>query len=586
MQEKIIVLKFGSSVLRHVGDIPTACHEIYRWYRDGYRVIAVVSALGDCTEELLARARELSSSPEGFATAELLATGERQSAALMGIALDRIGVRTRVLDPSVISLRTVGTALDGDPTSIDRDSVIKLFSEYDVLVLPGFFGHDADQRVSLLGRGGSDLSAVFLAGALDDAPCRLLKDVDGVYESDPADDAVESPAPHRFDHLSYDDALRVARPLIQPKAVEFAARRGLTVDIAALGQRHRTRINAGERAIGAPISSTPTRVVLLGLGTVGGGVLTHLRAMPAQFEVVGVVVRDATPSRAIAVSPARLITDPTAIHDLDFDVLVDTLSDAEQSTACIVHALSRGINVVTASKRAVNESQSRFREASRASGATLLYTAAVGGGTPMIEAVDRIRALEPIDSIDGVLNGTCNFLLHQLDQHRDWDDALSLAQSFGFAEADPSEDLSGRDIERKLRILAEHAFSKGLHIDEWETLDPDRVLTLRREHPTSPCIRMIASARRVGERVHGSIRLKAFDARDGFAALREEWNGLRITTASGRTHWVSGRGAGRWPTSEAVVADLWTLRRSNGAESRATGPASMNHSPRRSASRA
>jgi aspartokinase len=75
--ERIIVLKFGSSVLKCLADLPAAVHEIYRWYREGTRVIAVVSAIGDTTEQLIRKSRELSETPEPWATAELLATGER-----------------------------------------------------------------------------------------------------------------------------------------------------------------------------------------------------------------------------------------------------------------------------------------------------------------------------------------------------------------------------------------------------------------------------------------------------------------------------------------------------------------------------
>ena len=88
--EKVVVLKFGSSVLGSRADLLNAVHEIYRWYRDGSRIIVVVSAIGKATETLLEQSRELSESPEPWATAELLATGERTSAALLGLALDRI----------------------------------------------------------------------------------------------------------------------------------------------------------------------------------------------------------------------------------------------------------------------------------------------------------------------------------------------------------------------------------------------------------------------------------------------------------------------------------------------------------------
>ena len=116
---EVIVLKFGSSVLRTVQDLPNAVHEIYRWVRDGYRVIAVVSAIGNTTEVLIRDSQMLCAVPEAFATAELLATGERASAALLGIALDRAGVPAHVVSPREIGFEVTGTPLDAEPTGLD-----------------------------------------------------------------------------------------------------------------------------------------------------------------------------------------------------------------------------------------------------------------------------------------------------------------------------------------------------------------------------------------------------------------------------------------------------------------------------------
>ena len=194
----LIVLKFGSSVLRSADDLPGVVHEIYRYYREGRQVLAVVSAIGRTTEDLLRLAKDLSSNPEPWATAELLATGERTSAALLGIALDRIGVPARVVNPREIGLEIAGSPMDGEPVAVDTSHVHELLRESPVLVVPGFFGTSREGRTQLLGRGGSDFTAVFLAAALN-ARCRLLKDVDGVYESDPANLMAH---PNRYEALN------------------------------------------------------------------------------------------------------------------------------------------------------------------------------------------------------------------------------------------------------------------------------------------------------------------------------------------------------------------------------------------------
>ena len=146
MPGRIVVLKFGSSVLTSRADLPAAVHEIYRWYREGARVIAVVSAIGDATEQLIRQSRELCATPEPWATAELLATGERTSAAMLGIALDRAGMPARVVNPREIGLEVRGEPLDGEPFAINQKHVEELLAEYPVLVVPGFFGTDASGR--------------------------------------------------------------------------------------------------------------------------------------------------------------------------------------------------------------------------------------------------------------------------------------------------------------------------------------------------------------------------------------------------------------------------------------------------------
>lgn len=230
MLNDIIVLKFGSSVLRNPLDLPTAVHEVYRWYRAGWRVVVVASAIGEATERLLSEARQLVDEPQPHATAELLATGERRSAALLGIALDRAGIPSRVVDPREIRLSASGTVLDSEPSGLDAERFSSLLDQTPVVVVPGFFGYGTDDRLHLLGRGGSDLSAVYLANALHANRCRLVKDVDGVYESDPA--LAHGASLQRFSALGYSDALEHAAPLIQPKAVQFLDRNSAYAEVA------------------------------------------------------------------------------------------------------------------------------------------------------------------------------------------------------------------------------------------------------------------------------------------------------------------------------------------------------------------
>src|SRR5438445_8221827 len=115
----LIVLKFGSSVLRTESDLPRVVHEIYRWVRDGYRVLAVVSAFESKTNQLFEQARRYSDNPDEASVAALVATGEATSAALLSVVLDRAGLHSILLDSDRVGLCTRGPLLDADPHAVN-----------------------------------------------------------------------------------------------------------------------------------------------------------------------------------------------------------------------------------------------------------------------------------------------------------------------------------------------------------------------------------------------------------------------------------------------------------------------------------
>jgi homoserine dehydrogenase len=560
VRDGIVVLKFGSSVLRTRGDLPAAVHEIYRWYRDGHRVIAVVSAIGNTTDLLFAGARDLSSNPEPYALAELLATGERAAAALLGIALDRVGVRARVVDPRDIELLALGTVLDSEPVEVDREWLKALLIESPVLVVSGFFGYDEKKRLHLLGRGGSDLTAVFLASAIGATRCRLIKDVDGVYESDPA--ASIGCQPRRFSSLGYEQALALAGPLIQMKAVHFLKRQRRTAEVAALGASYESHVGFNTTTLADAVTTPPTRVLLLGVGTVGGGVYRRLLAMPEHFRVVGAFVRARFLALAEEVPLTAMQTNEEALQSLECDVVVDALPGLEPSTRLVSAFLSRGIDVVSANKAVITESGPALGTLAARHGASLRYSAAVGGSAPMLEAVRSLAATGEIASMTAILSGTCNFVLEQCEHGAPLCEAVRDAQARGYAEANASEDLSGRDAGRKLRILARHAFGREVDTLSVEGIVETRLEQLLSDSREGHSLRLLgATSKRNSGKVVAHVCLEWIGEDHPLANIGSEWNALAITLVSGETTVVTGRGAGRWPTTEAVMADLLELRR-------------------------
>ena len=194
---KVDVLKFGSSVLRSAGDLHVAVDEIYRRWRSGFRILAVVSAFEGVTDELMAEAADIAGTECPEAMAAYVATGEERTAALLHGSLHKYGLPSRLVSPREIAFLAEGSLLESTPIEVDSSALERLFDSYPILVLPGFYGIDAEGRTTLLGRGGSDLSALFLAAKLG-AEARLVKDVRGVFDADPA----SATGAHRFSALT------------------------------------------------------------------------------------------------------------------------------------------------------------------------------------------------------------------------------------------------------------------------------------------------------------------------------------------------------------------------------------------------
>ncbi|WP_332653852.1 homoserine dehydrogenase [Brevundimonas sp.] len=300
-----------------------------------------------------------------------------------------------------------------------------------------------------------------------------------------------------------------------------------------------------------PALARPLRVALAGCGVVGGGVAGRLLADP-RFELVGVLVRDPGKARDVDLPDGLLLSDPAALLAREPDVLVEAISEASTGLALIRAGLARGVDVVSANKQAIGRDLPGLTTLAATCGARLLYSASVGGGAPLIETVRRAASHGEVIRIEAVLNGTCNFILNRLAEGRAFDVALEEARAAGFAEADPSADLSGLDVAAKLAILAYEANGRRLPVEAVE-----RQCLSGADGLPAGAVRQVA--RLDLARAQATVRFEAMNADPLFADLADEGNALRATTADGRRFTATGRGAGRTPTTESVWADLGEL---------------------------
>ena len=458
-----LVLKFGSSVLRSIADLPRVAGELYRQRRAGFPIVAVVSAFAGETNRLFAEAAVVAGSSRCRGIPQLVSQGEERTAAFLRIACDRIGLDAAVISPEELGLRTLGDHLSAVPARIEAEALRTKLAETGLVIIPGFVGLGENRERTLLGRGGSDFSAIFIAGEIGAECVRLYKDVDGVFDRDPA---AKADALH-FEEISWADTMQIARPLIQPQSVEYAAVRGLPIEVESIGGSNPTRVGSRTGEATEVAVSPPLRVAIAGYGVVGQALVERLRSEPG-FEIVSILVRDLSRYRQIP-PPVALTSDLRTFLAVEADVAVDALSCEETGTFLCSAVLPMGRHVVSASKRVISAGHDRFSRLADINRVKILYSAAVGGSACILEMADRARAAGQIKEFTGVLNGTVNFILDGLHSGLSFDEALRDARQAGFAEENCDFDLSGADASAKLRLVARRAFGVDLQLLEVDT---------------------------------------------------------------------------------------------------------------------
>jgi len=543
----IEVLKFGSSVLRTADELPIAVDEIYRHWRSGCRVLAVVSAFEGVTDELIKEAADLFGCDCPAAAAAYIAQGEHRTGAQLVASLSRSGIPSRMVEPHEIGLLAQGSSLDSSPAWVDVAALERFWRDSPILVLPGFYGVDADGRTALFGRGGSDMSALFLAAELG-GRCRLLKDVSGVFDEDPAG----STHAHRYTALSWATAIDVAGPLIQSKALSFAQTRALPFEVGRPNEHSYTRVGHAHDEWAAPTSgAVPLRVVLLGCGVVGRGVYELLKRYPQTFEISHVVVRDVANYTDI-----KATTDLSVVVNDSVDIVVECFGGEELAYTLIAAALAAGKCVVTANKAVVAAHWAQLSSYAQGSKRRLWYSAAVGGVLPVLETFEMLATRQsPVRGIRASINGTCGVVLDARAEGKTLHEAIALARSGGFCEADPARDLSGRDSADKLALMINAAFGVWLAPETIPTRGIDDMAE------NSKGYKLVARARRDGQYVTASVAPELQQPQTFFDQAKGAENRIEIELESGEMIKLCGQGAGRWPTAVSVMGDLHAVAR-------------------------
>lgn len=341
----------------------------------------------------------------------------------------------------------------------------------------------------------------------------------------------------------------------------------------------------------APRPEGPSRVGLLGLGTVGRAVAERLldeewragveaRGVRApRLEVVG--VRDFDRPRGVTFPEQVRRTDDLAsiVGGDDVDVVLELIGGLDPAEALVHRALETGKNVVTANKRLLSKVGPALETAARAAGVALRFEAAVAGGIPLLAPLVLDLAANRIRDVRGIINGTTNFILTAMSREgRNYEDVLAEAQSRGYAEADPTGDVEGIDAADKLAILARLAFGgwpdvrairrSGPAVDgrSYPGITGVQTRDLRLASESGFAIKLVADAGRTEPRsVVASVMPVAVRETSPIGSTDGVLNVVQITADPVGVVTFQGLGAGGGPTSSAVLADLLALARGEGS---------------------
>jgi homoserine dehydrogenase len=325
------------------------------------------------------------------------------------------------------------------------------------------------------------------------------------------------------------------------------------------------------------MSAEPIRVGLLGLGTVGQGLVRllaqnrdeYLRRLGRPLVVTHAFSRDLSRKRDCDLTGITVADDPHVVtREAPVDVVVELLGGLEPARGLILEALARGKPVVTANKALLAEDGNTLFAAARQAGVAIAFEASVAGGIPILRVLREGLAGTRIEGVAGIVNGTSNYILTQMaERGLDFGMALAEAQAAGYAEADPAFDVDGVDAAHKLAILASLAFGiplsfKGVAIEGIRAVT-DRDIALARE--LGYRIKPLAIAKRHAGRVELRVHPTLVPADHLLAKVDGVLNSIIVQSdAVGATGYY-GRGAGGDATASAVVADLLEIARELGA---------------------
>ncbi len=358
---RLIVQKYGGTSVGTPERIRNVAQRIVETQQEGCRVVAVISAMAGVTDDLVRLAGEMSAEPTKRELDILLSTGERAASALVTMGINALGMKAISLTGAEAGILTDGIHTRARISNISSKQIQELLAEDYIVIVAGFQGQTAEGETTTLGRGGSDLSAIALAGALNADACQIFTDVDGVFTCDPR---IVSDA-KKLDEVAYDELLEMTgagAKVMQSRAVEFAKKFGVEFEVRSSFNRNAGTLAKEETVSmedvvirGVSIDRKQAKITISGVRDEPGIAARIFSAISAANIVVDMIVQNASVEGATDIS--------FTIHEADLDQaqrLLEPIVDQIGSRGIFAQSGAAKLSVVGIGMRSHSGVAARF----------------------------------------------------------------------------------------------------------------------------------------------------------------------------------------------------------------------------------
>ncbi|MDM1071421.1 homoserine dehydrogenase [Empedobacter brevis] len=304
---------------------------------------------------------------------------------------------------------------------------------------------------------------------------------------------------------------------------------------------------------------------LFGFGVVGEGIYKVLEEKPQlNATIKKIVIKDSSKTRN---APSALFSTNAddILNDDEINVVVELISDADAAHDIIKKAFNKRKHVVSANKKLIAAHHKELLDLQEQNKVSFLYEASVCGSVPIIRNLEEYFDNDLLNYVSGIVNGTTNYILTKMaNENESYQDALKAAQENGFAEADPTADVEGYDAASKLAIITLHAFGKKIEVQDVirKGITSLKMEDFKYAKEKDYTIKLIANSKinhQTGE-VTSTVLPTFVELNKTIALVNNEYNGVLIGSSLSDEQFLYGKGAGRFPTSSAVLSDISALK--------------------------